>query len=95
MLERQRQLKMSESAHAYVRGSTVQFYEWLAGESVRASLPLGPNVWICGDRHTGNLGPISDVNGRIEIESRDVDQTVVGNPAHDLLRLGLSLTMAA
>ena len=95
MLERQRHLKMSESAHAYVRGNTVQFYDWLKSDKVKASLPVGPDVWICGDCHTGNLGPIADVNGKIEIEIRDVDQTVVGNPAHDLLRLGLSLAMAA
>ncbi len=95
VLERQRHLKMSESAHAYVRGNTVQFYEWLASDKVKASLPVGPNVWICGDCHTGNLGPVADVNGRIDIQIRDVDQTVVGNPAHDLLRLGLSLAMAA
>lgn len=95
VLERKRQLKMSESAHAYVRGNTVQFYGWLNSDKVKASLPVGPDVWICGDCHTGNLGPIADVNGRIEIEIRDVDQTVVGNPAHDLLRLGLSLAMAA
>ena len=95
VLERERQLKMSESAHAYVRGNTVQFYEWLESDKVKASLPVGPDVWICGDCHTGNLGPIADVNGNIEIEIRDVDQAVMGNPAHDLLRLGLSLAMAA
>ena len=95
MLERTRRLKMSESAHAYVRGNTVQFYEWLASDQVKGSLPVGPDIWICGDCHTGNLGPIADVNGRVEIEIRDLDQTVVGNPAHDLLRLGLSLAMAA
>ncbi len=95
VLERTRHLKMSESAHAYVRGNTVQFYDWLASNDVKGSVPVGPDVWICGDCHTGNLGPIADVNGRIEIEIRDVDQTVVGNPAHDLLRLGLSLAMAA
>ena len=95
VLERRRHLKMSESAHAYVRGNTIRFYEWLESDKVKASLPSGPDVWICGDCHTGNLGPIADVNGKIEIEIRDVDQTVVGNPAHDLLRLGLSLAMAA
>ena len=95
MLEERRQLKMSESAHAYVRGNTAQFYEWLASDAVTASLPAGPDVWICGDCHTGNLGPVADTSGRIEIEVRDVDQTVIGNPAHDLLRLGLSLAMAA
>ncbi len=95
VLEERRQLKMSESAHAYVRGNTKQFYTWLASDAVTASLPAGPDVWICGDCHTGNLGPVADTSGRIEIEVRDVDQTVIGNPAHDLLRLGLSLAMAA
>ena len=86
---------MAESAHAYVRGNTVQFYEWLRGDAVRASLPVGPDVWICGDCHTGNLGPVADLSGTIDIQIRDLDQTVIGNPAHDLLRLGLSLAMAA
>ena len=95
MLERQRRLKMAESAQAYVRGNTVQFYQWLDSEKVKASIPAGPDVWICGDCHAGNLGPIASLEGRIEIQIRDVDQTVVGNPAHDLLRLGLSLAMAA
>jgi uncharacterized protein (DUF2252 family) len=87
--------KMSESAHAYVRGNTVRFYEWLKSDSVKASLPSGPDVWICGDCHTGNLGPVADSDGHIDIQIRDLDQTVIGNPAHDLLRLGLSLAMAA
>ncbi len=95
MLDRQRAMKMSESAHAYVRGNTVQFYEWLASPQVHGRLPHGPSVWICGDCHTGNLGPIANGRDEIEIEVRDVDQTVIGNPAHDLLRLGLSLAMAA
>src|ERR1700761_8100819 len=85
---------MAESAHAYVRGNTARFYAWLAGKSVRASLPTGPAVWICGDCHTGNIGPIAVLEGNIDIQIRDLDQTVIGNPAHDLLRLGLSLAMA-
>ncbi len=95
VLDRQRVMKMSESAHAYVRGATVQFYEWLASPQVHGRLPHGPSVWICGDCHTGNLGPVANRHNAIEIEIRDVDQTVIGNPAHDLLRLGLSLAMAA
>lgn len=86
---------MAESAHAYVRGNTARFYEWLKSKSVQASIPAGPDIWICGDCHTGNLGPIADVDGNIDIQIRDLDQTVIGNPAHDLLRLGLSLAMAA
>ena len=54
-----------------------------------------PDVWICGDCHVGNLGPVASAEGKLEIQVRDLDQTVIGNPAHDLMRLGLSLAMAA
>jgi len=89
-----RNLKMARSAHAYVRGSTVQFYQWLHSLPGRR-LPSGPAVWICGDCHAGNLGPTGDLKGRIDIHIRDLDQTVIGNPAHDLVRLALSLATAA
>jgi uncharacterized protein (DUF2252 family) len=89
-----RQAKMAQSAHAYVRGNTLQFYQWLKKNSARA-IPAGPPVWICGDCHVGNIGPLADSNGKIEIQIRDLDQTVVGNPAHDLVRLALSLATAA
>ena len=94
LLQRQ-QLKMAESAHAYVRGNTIQFYEWLRSDAVKGLLPVGPAVWICGDCHIGNLGPVADIDGKIEIQIRDLDQTVIGNPSHDLVRLALSLAMAA
>ncbi len=55
----------------------------------------GPQVWICGDCHVGNLGPVASTDGALAIQIRDLDQTVIGNPAHDLIRLGLSLAMAA
>ncbi|MCF4127640.1 DUF2252 family protein [Methylobacterium sp. SyP6R] len=94
VLERQRTLKMARSAHAYVRGNTLKFYEWLDGLA-RGTLPEGPPVWICGDCHLGNLGPLADAEGRVDIQIRDLDQTVIGNPTHDLVRLGLSLASAA
>ena len=87
-------LKMARSAHAYVRGSTVQFYEWLEAQK-RGTLPEGPAIWICGDCHAGNLGPVAGIDGRIDIQIRDLDQTVIGNPAHDLIRLALSLSTAS
>jgi len=58
-------------------------------------VPEGPRIWICGDCHLGNLGPLSDGQGNVAVQIRDLDQTVVGNPAHDLIRLGLSLATAA
>lgn len=85
---------MARSAHAYVRGSTAKFYEWLDAAH-GFNVPEGPPVWICGDCHIGNLGPIANAKGQIVIEIRDLDQTVIGNPAHDLIRLGLSLASAA
>jgi uncharacterized protein (DUF2252 family) len=84
---------MAVSAHAYVRGSTIKFYEWLSSSTAR-SLPQGPPIWICGDCHLGNLGPVADAKGRVKVAIRDLDQTVIGNPVHDLIRLGLSLATA-
>jgi hypothetical protein len=40
-LHERRKLKMASSAHAYVRGSTVQFYKWLQNRGERA-VPKGP-----------------------------------------------------
>src|ERR1700710_997782 len=88
-----RNQKMARSAHAYMRGNTMKFYEWLDSTAGKA-LPVGPEIWICGDCHVGNLGPLADIKGRVDIQIRDLDQTVIGNPAHDLIRLGLSLATA-
>jgi uncharacterized protein (DUF2252 family) len=93
-LKTQQTLKMARSAHAYVRGSTVKFYEWLEAQK-RGSLPEGPAIWICGDCHAGNLGPVASADGRVAVQIRDLDQTVVGNPAHDIIRLALSLATAS
>jgi uncharacterized protein (DUF2252 family) len=93
-LRSQQNLKMARSAHAYVRGNTTQFYEWLRRKG-RVAIPPGPPIWICGDCHVGNLGPVANAAGEIDIQIRDLDQTVVGNPAHDLIRLALSLATAA
>jgi len=92
-LREARNLKMARSINAYVRGSTTKFYEWLG--TSESKLPHGPAVWICGDCHLGNLGPLSDADGRVAVQIRDCDQTVIGNPAHDLVRLGLSLASTA
>ncbi|PTR34289.1 uncharacterized protein (DUF2252 family) [Luteibacter sp. OK325] len=88
-----RNLKMARSAHAFVRGNTVQFYDWL--EHAGRALPKGPDIWICGDCHVSNIGPVADNNGGIDIQIRDLDQTVMGNPAHDIVRLAVSLATAA
>jgi uncharacterized protein (DUF2252 family) len=93
LLDARREAKMASSAHAYVRGSTRRFYEWLASSRGR-SLPKGPSIWIGGDCHVGNLGPVAAKDGGIAIDLRDLDQTVIGSPAHDVARLSLSMAMA-
>ncbi len=93
ILTLRRNQKMARSAHAYMRGNTLKFYEWLETTAGKA-LPDGPAVWICGDCHVGNLGPLANIKGHVDIQIRDLDQTVIGNPAHDLIRLGLSLATA-
>src|SRR5437868_2016858 len=85
---------MAKSAYAYMRGNTAKFYEWLKTAAAKP-LPEGPAIWICGDCHIGNLGPVASFEGHVVVQLRDLDQTVVGNPVHDLIRLGLSLVMAA
>ena len=94
ILTEARNLKMARSAHAYVRGNTAQPYTSLAADKTVA-IPSGPSAWICGDCHIGNLGPIANTKGNIDIQIRDLDQTVIGNPAYDLIRLGVSLASAA
>lgn len=86
---------MARSVHAYVRGNTARFYEWLEASPVARLIPEGLPIWICGDCHLGNLGPIADGSQHTDIQIRDLDQTVIGNPALDLVRLGLSLQTAA
>ncbi|MBT2795014.1 DUF2252 family protein [Paraburkholderia strydomiana] len=89
-----RRQKMASSPHAYERGTAAHFYAWVTSRSP-GTLPEGPAVWICGDCHLGNLGPVADAAGEVAVHVRDLDQSVIGNPVHDLLRLGLSLATAA
>ena len=93
-LEKARDEKMARSAFDYIRGSTERFYQWLAGAR-KGAVPEGPPIWICGDCHVGNLGPTANAEGKFEVEIRDFDQTAIGNPSYDLVRLALSLASAA
>jgi uncharacterized protein (DUF2252 family) len=93
LLDARREAKMTSSAHAYVRGSTKRFYEWLASTRGQ-SLPEAPSIWIGGDCHVGNLGPVAARDAEVSIQLRDLDQTVIGSPVHDVMRLTLSLAMA-
>jgi hypothetical protein len=69
-LEAERNRKMALSAHAYVRGSAQRFYQWLQEPNYPPS-PKGPPVWICGDCHAGNLGPVASTVKQRPIVSRE------------------------
>jgi uncharacterized protein (DUF2252 family) len=69
---------MARSAHAYMRGNTLKFHEWLDTTN-HSRIPQGPSIWICGDCHVGNLGPVANKDGKIDIQIRDLDQTIIGN----------------
>ena len=30
-------------------------------------VPAGPPLWICGDCHLGNLGPLADADGNVDV----------------------------
>jgi uncharacterized protein (DUF2252 family) len=92
-LDAKRRLKMARSPHAFVRGRVDLFYDTVARGNI--ALPEGPTIWICGDCHLGNLGPVGNTKGKTAIEVRDFDQGAQSNPAYDLMRLGLSLASAA
>lgn len=38
---------------------------------------------------------MANARGRVQIQIRDLDQTAIGNPANDLIRLALSLATAS
>jgi len=90
ILKRARNLKMARSAHAYVRGNTVKFYEWRESSHRTTGRPFGQDL-----RRLSRRRSWADAMGRVSVQIRDLHQTVIGNPAHDLVWLGLSLASAA
>ena len=72
-----------------------KFYEWLearpAGEPARRAADL--DLRRLPSRQPRARSPTPTAGSTVQI--RDLDQTVIGNPAHDLIRLGLSLATAA
>lgn len=92
-LASERRRKMARSIHAFVRGTVAQFYERITESGI--ALPDAPTLWICGDCHIGNLGPLADDEGLVSIQIRDFDQTTLAHPAYDLCRLGFSLAILA
>lgn len=83
--------KMAADPHAFVRARADLFYEVVS--KLRA-VPKGPAIWIGGDCHAENVGAVATAHGTASLDLNDLDETVVGYPAHDLLRLALDVAIA-
>jgi uncharacterized protein (DUF2252 family) len=72
----------------------VKYYEWLA--SLKSRDASGWTSRLDLRRLPPQQSrPLRKCGGQVEIQIRDLAQTVIGNPSHDLIRLGLSLASAA
>ena len=76
---------------AAAQSSSINGLKVKSRDRCRKALPYGysaiatPAIWA------RSRGP----HGQVAIQIRDLDQTVIGNPVHDLIRLALSLATAA
>ena len=86
--------KMAVEVHAFVRARADLFYESLAA-GLDDGIPGADPIWISGDAHGENLGAVADVHGNASLDLNDLDETVLGWAAHDVLRLALDMTVAA
>ncbi len=86
--------KMALDAHAFVRARADLFYGTLA-KGLDDLVPAGPPIWISGDCHGENLGAVADAHGKAHLDLNDLDETVIGYSAHDILRLSLDMVVAA
>jgi uncharacterized protein (DUF2252 family) len=89
-----REWKMALNAHAFVRAHTDLFYETLAN-GLDDHIPGHDPLWISGDCHGENIGAVGSVHGIASLELNDLDETVLGWAAHDILRLALAMVVAA
>jgi uncharacterized protein (DUF2252 family) len=82
--------KVADAAHAFVRANAGFFYDHVSPRS----LPTGPRIYICADCHSENIGAIAGDDEVPAIELNDFDESAIGEPAYDVLRLALALSFA-
>ena len=79
-------LRAGQAPFAITSGSK----DWKA-----ARFPRGRRSGFAAIATWAILARSETARGKIQIQIRDFDQTVIGNPAHDLIRLSLSIASAA
>lgn len=86
--------RLAPSPHTFLRGSARLFYEILARRPELAAGPAGDG-WIVGDMHLENVGAYRDDAGDVVFGLNDFDDATIG-PLHlDVLRLSISVLLAA
>src|SRR5262249_40255032 len=86
--------KVAGGAHAFIRAHAALFYaevERLGPDAI----PAGPEIWICGDCHTENVGAVCGEGLAATIEINDFDEAVIGQPAPHVPRIALAPTPPA
>lgn len=81
---------MAESAFRFYRGTCHLFYEDLA----KATLPLTPLTWICGDLHIENYGSYKGDNKLVYFDLNDFDEALLAPASFELLRMLTSIFIA-
>ncbi len=76
----------------FLRGTCHLFHTRLF-ESALA--PAGPAAWICGDLHLENFGTYLGDNGLTYFDVNDFDETICAPFSWDILRLAVSVLVAA
>ncbi len=84
--------RMRSSPFVFLRGTAHLFYEDLPR---RSPLNGAPRTWICGDLHLENFGGYIAAGGREYFDISDFDETARAPVSWELIRLCVSLLLAA
>ncbi len=84
--------RMRSSPFVFLRGTAHLFYEdWPR----RSPLNGAPKTWICGDLHLENFGGYTAADGQLHFDISDFDETALAPVTWELVRLCVSLLLAA
>jgi uncharacterized protein (DUF2252 family) len=83
---------MYDDKYRFFRGTAHLFFEDIPSSSF---LWKAPAVWICGDLHLENFGSYKGDNRIAYFNINDFDESVLASPLLDVVRLIISLRIAA
>lgn len=87
--------KMMESPFRFFRGSAYLFYYDITKIPFSFHTPEDKPTWIQGDLHMENFGAFQNELGEIVYDVNDFDEGYVGSYLYDVLRMSVSIALAA